>query len=68
VESPDQDRLQGRFNILINMGSATSFDYSSLKRLLVSTSVQVLLPEDEEIYEESVKRWSEHCIKRAVCD
>jgi len=50
------------------MGSATSFDYSSLKRLLVSTSVQVLLPEDEEIYEESVKRWSEHCIKRAVCD
>ncbi|KAF2856528.1 FAD-binding domain-containing protein [Plenodomus tracheiphilus IPT5] len=48
------------------MGSATTFDYSSLKKLLEKTSAEVLLPNDGIAYEESIKRWSEHCIKRAA--
>lgn len=60
-------RPQSRIGILINMGSTDSFNYGSLKDLLRGTTAQVLLPDDGEVYEESIKRWSEHCIKRAVC-
>ncbi|KAL6705873.1 hypothetical protein ACN47E_006333 [Coniothyrium glycines] len=44
----------------------SSFDYASLKQLLKDTSAEVLLPSDGEAYEESIIRWSEHCIKRAA--
>ncbi|KAF1947174.1 FAD-binding domain-containing protein [Clathrospora elynae] len=45
---------------------ANSFDYSSLKELLKDTNAEVLLPGDGEVYEKSIERWSEHCIKRAA--
>lgn len=48
------------------MASATAFDYRSLKASLGNTSAEVLLPDDGVAYEESIKRWSEHCIKRAA--
>ncbi|KAH7079307.1 hypothetical protein BKA63DRAFT_263438 [Paraphoma chrysanthemicola] len=47
------------------MGSASTFDYSSLKNLLKDSKAEVLLPEDGAKYEKSIERWSEHCIKRA---
>jgi hypothetical protein len=48
------------------MGSASSFDYASLKELLNNAKAEVLLPNDGEKYEKSIERWSELCIKRAV--
>ncbi|CBX94977.1 similar to FAD linked oxidase domain protein [Plenodomus lingam JN3] len=48
------------------MGSATAFDYSSLKKLLGNTTAEVLTPDDGQAYESSLVRWSEHCIKRAA--
>jgi hypothetical protein len=39
--------------------------YALLKKELYDTEAQVLLPNDEG-YAESIKRWSEHCEKRAV--
>lgn len=48
------------------MGS--NFDFASLKLLLKGTGAEVLLPNDGEKYEKSIKRWSESCIKRAVRD
>ncbi|KAH7078608.1 hypothetical protein FB567DRAFT_450324 [Paraphoma chrysanthemicola] len=47
------------------MGSASTFDYSSLKDFLKDSKAEVLLPEDGAKYEKSIERWSEHCIKRA---
>lgn len=52
---------------LSKMGSVSNnFEYSSLKKLLKDTSAEVLLPSDGAVYEESLIRWSEHCIKRAA--
>lgn len=48
------------------MGSASDFDYSSLKELLKDTNAEVLNPTDGPAYEKSIERWSENCIKRAV--
>ncbi|OAL57120.1 FAD-binding domain-containing protein [Pyrenochaeta sp. DS3sAY3a] len=49
------------------MASATtSFEYASLKELLKDTTAEVVLPTDGELYEKSIERWSEHCIKRAA--
>lgn len=47
------------------MGSATEI-YAQLKEQLKSSKAEVLFPSDGEKYEESIKRWSEHCEKRAV--
>lgn len=49
------------------MTEAPGYDYSSLKAALSDTSAKVLLPSDGQEYEKSIERWSEHCIKRAVC-
>jgi hypothetical protein len=46
---------------------SANFDYPSLKKLLENTTADVLLAGDGEEYEKSIERWSEHCIKRAVC-
>jgi hypothetical protein len=48
------------------MGSASTFDYASLKDLLKETNAEVLLPGDGAEYEKSIERWGEQCIKRAV--
>jgi hypothetical protein len=48
------------------MGSASTFDYASLKDLLKETNAEVLLPSDGAKYEKSIERWSEQSIKRAV--
>jgi hypothetical protein len=48
------------------MGSASTFDYASLKELLKDTNAEVLLPGDGAKYEKSIERWGEQCIKRAV--
>ncbi|KAH7381626.1 hypothetical protein BKA66DRAFT_419009 [Pyrenochaeta sp. MPI-SDFR-AT-0127] len=49
------------------MGSVPpSFDYSTLKELLKDTTAEVLLPSDGELYENSIQRWSHHCVKRAA--
>lgn len=49
------------------MASATtSFEYASLKELLKDTTAEIVLPTDGDLYEKSIERWSEHCIKRAV--
>jgi hypothetical protein len=40
--------------------------YKLLKEELKDTSAEVLTP-DSPGYGESIKRWSEHCEKRAVC-
>jgi hypothetical protein len=48
------------------MGSASTFDYVSLKELLKDTKAEVLLPSDGAKYEKSIERWGEQCIKRAV--
>ncbi|KAH4073222.1 hypothetical protein HBH70_010350 [Parastagonospora nodorum] len=47
------------------MGSASTFDYASLKELLKDTKAEVLLPSDGAKYEKSIERWGEQCIKRA---
>jgi hypothetical protein len=50
------------------MGSITqTFDYASLKELLKDTKADVLLPGDGQKYEDIIQRWSESCVKRAVC-
>jgi hypothetical protein len=48
------------------MAERSSYDYASLKELLTYTNAEVLLPSDGEEYEKSIRRWSEHCVKRAV--
>ncbi|CAO2657709.1 Nn.00g038350.m01.CDS01 [Neocucurbitaria sp. VM-36] len=48
------------------MAGPRSFDYSSLKELLKETNAEMILPGDGEVYEKSIGRWSEHCIKRAA--
>ncbi|KAJ4358661.1 uncharacterized protein N0V89_003245 [Didymosphaeria variabile] len=48
------------------MGSATDV-YAQLKEQLKSSKAEILFPSDGEKYEESIKRWSEHCEKRAAC-
>ncbi|KAF2691437.1 FAD-binding domain-containing protein [Lentithecium fluviatile CBS 122367] len=50
------------------MGS-TSDVYASLKEMFESSGskAQVIFPGDGEVYEQSIKRWSEHCEKRASC-
>ncbi|KAF9735608.1 hypothetical protein PMIN06_008927 [Paraphaeosphaeria minitans] len=48
------------------MGS-TPHMYARLKSQLASSNAEVLLPSDGDKYEESIKRWSEHCEKRASC-
>jgi hypothetical protein len=48
------------------MAERSNFKYGSLKELLKDTSAEVLLPSDGEEYEKSIRRWSEHCVKRAV--
>lgn len=48
------------------MGSAPDA-YAQLKEQLKGSKAEVLFPSDGEKYEESIKRWSEHCEKRAVC-
>lgn len=48
------------------MGSATTFEYASLKDLLKSSNAEVLFPSDGAKYEKSIERWGEQCIKRAV--
>ena len=48
------------------MGSTPSDIYEELKGALSSTGAEVLLPGDGEKYQESIKRWSDHCEKRAV--
>lgn len=50
-----------------NMGSATDV-YAILKKELESngSKAQVILPGDGEVYEQSIERWSDHCVKRAV--
>jgi hypothetical protein len=48
------------------MGSASTFDYASLKELLKDIQGEVLLPNDGAKYEKSIERWGEQCIKRAV--
>ncbi|KAF1995816.1 FAD-binding domain-containing protein [Amniculicola lignicola CBS 123094] len=45
------------------MGS-TADTYAVLKELLKGSGAEVLMP-DSEGYEESIVRWSEHCIKKA---
>jgi hypothetical protein len=47
------------------MGSLPNV-YNLLKEELKDTSAEVLTP-DSPGYGESIKRWSEHCEKRAVC-
>jgi hypothetical protein len=49
------------------MGSAPDV-YASLKKELGGngSGAQVILSGDGEVYEQSIKRWSEHCVKRAV--
>jgi hypothetical protein len=49
------------------MGSASTFDYASLKESLKDIKGEVLLPVDGAKYEKSIERWGEQCIKRAVC-
>lgn len=50
------------------MGSVTeTFDYTSLKELLKDTKADVLTPGDGQRYEDIIQRWSESCVKRAVC-
>lgn len=41
--------------------------YAGLKEGLKGTKAEVILPSDGEVYGESIKRWSEHCEKKAVC-
>ncbi|KAJ4286427.1 hypothetical protein N0V90_013126 [Kalmusia sp. IMI 367209] len=48
------------------MGSAPDV-YTKLKEQLKTSRAEILLPDDGEKYEESIKRWSEHCEKRAAC-
>jgi hypothetical protein len=48
------------------MGSASTFEYASLKELLSKSNAEVLLPSDGAKYEKSIERWGEQCIKRAV--
>jgi hypothetical protein len=48
------------------MGSAPDA-YAQLKEQLKSGNAEVFFPGDGEKYEQSIKRWSEHCEKRAVC-
>jgi hypothetical protein len=47
------------------MGSAQDV-CARLKEQLKSGNSEVLFPGDGEKYEDSIKRWSEHCEKRAV--
>ena len=50
------------------MGSVgETFDYKSLKELLKGTKATVLTPGDGQDYEDIIQRWSESCVKRAVC-
>lgn len=50
------------------MGSITeNFDYKSLKELLKDTKADILTPDDGQKYEDIIQRWSESCVKRAVC-
>ncbi|KAF1964656.1 FAD-binding domain-containing protein [Bimuria novae-zelandiae CBS 107.79] len=49
------------------MGSASVDIYEELKAQLKDSKTEVLLPGDGQPYEESIKRWSEHCEKRAAC-
>lgn len=48
------------------MGNASADVYAELKDQLKDSKAKVLLPSDGQKYEESLKRWSEHCEKRAV--
>jgi len=41
--------------------------YADLKNKLQGSKAEVLVPADGAVYEESIKRWSEHCVKQAVC-
>lgn len=47
----------------------TSDAYAELKKSFGEneSGAQVILPTDGEAYEQSIKRWSEHCEKRAAC-
>jgi hypothetical protein len=56
-----------RSEIIQMVLQSANFDYPSLKKLLENTTADVLLAGDGEEYEKSIERWSEHCIKRAVC-
>lgn len=47
------------------MGSTPDV-YTTLKEQLKGSGAEVLMPDDGEKYEQSIKRWSEHCEKRAV--
>lgn len=47
------------------MGSAPDV-YAELKQQLQGSKAEVLFPSDGPKYEESIKRWSDHCEKRAV--
>ena len=46
------------------MGNASDV-YSALREELKGTGAEVLTP-DSEGYAESIRRWSEHCEKKAV--
>ncbi|KAH7405736.1 hypothetical protein DE146DRAFT_421969 [Phaeosphaeria sp. MPI-PUGE-AT-0046c] len=48
------------------MGSASTFEYASLKELLKASNAEVLLPSDGTKYDKSIERWGEQCIKRAA--
>jgi hypothetical protein len=50
------------------MGSiAEPFDYASLRQILADTTAEVLIPGDGKSYEDIIQRWSESCVRRAVC-
>lgn len=50
------------------MGSiAEPFDYASLKQILGDTTAEILVPGDGPKYEDIIQRWSESCVRRAVC-
>ena len=48
------------------MGSAPSEVYEKLRGALKNSNAELLLPDDGAKYQESIKRWSDHCEKRAV--
>jgi hypothetical protein len=48
--------------------ASTQDIYTELKKELHTSGskAQVILPSDGDVYEQSIKRWSDHCVKRAV--
>jgi hypothetical protein len=66
--SLQEGRYMSSIPYTLSMGSASDV-YTSLKKRLEGSGsrAQVILPGDGEVYEQSIKRWSEHCVKRAVC-